>query len=145
MSGRNFALKLIIFQYLFQIYIWSRMQVPNPRPKARLITKRLSILTSSWLQKSLVAGISQGTISKSTYKLCQIFLKLHCKYEGSQRCVLIVISYHHWDRFRRKPHIHSPTDKICLQFHFLFEFVRHTYAAQGILALFLCFHACPHM
>ena len=28
--GRNFALQLIIVQYLFQIYIWKRMQEPNP-------------------------------------------------------------------------------------------------------------------
>ena len=81
------------------------MEEPNPRPKTRLITKRVSMLTRCWIQGP-IAGIWQGSISNSTYKLSQIFLKLFCKYEGSQRCLVIVISYHHchffeaiWSKF----------------------------------------------
>ena len=145
MSDRNLALELIISQYLFQIHIWRQRHEPNAWPNARPITKWLSMLTSRWLQKSPIAGIWPGTISESTYKLCQIFLKLHCEYEGSQRCMFIVNSYHSWHRFRRNAHIHSPTEKVCLQCHFLCEFVRHTYTAQVILALLLCFRACLHI
>ena len=129
-SGRNFALELIIVQYLFQICIWKQMLGPNPRPKARPVTKRLSILTSSWLQKSAIASIWQGTISESIYKLCQIFLKLQCEYEGSQRCIVIVISYHRWDRYCWNAHIRSPIEKACLQCRFLCEFYSHFNSCQ---------------
>ena len=117
-SDRNFALELIIFQYSFEIYIWRGMQQPNSTPKTRLITKRLSMLTSSWLKKFL----SQVSVPAMHSHM-----------------------YHHWVRFRRNAHIYSSTEKVSLPCWFLCKFVRHTYTVQGISPWLLCFRTSPHM
>ena len=72
----------------------------------------------------------------------KMFLKLYREYEESQRCVAIVISYHYWDRFRRTAYIHSPAKKVCLQCHFLCEFVRPSRTEDfSMCFFFLCISA----